>query len=90
MGVLLGIQMSICPIADAAASAMSVTSGGGVQGQLPCNKIGALLLADGVAIMNGTTIEVTGKAQTSMALRTSKTVPGWQLSWQSVALKVSS
>jgi hypothetical protein len=52
--------MTYCPIALAA---MSVTPGGGVQGQLPCNKIGALLLADGVAIMNGTTIEVTGKAQ---------------------------
>jgi hypothetical protein len=63
MGFLIGIQMTYCPVANAAASAMSVTSGGGVQGQLPCNKIGALLLADGVAIMNGTTIEVTGKAQ---------------------------
>jgi hypothetical protein len=60
MGILLSVQLTICPIADAAA-AMSVTSNGGVQGQLPVNKIGALLLADGVAIMNGDNIQVQGK-----------------------------
>ena len=68
MGFLLCLQLTCCPIVDAAAasSALSVTSGGGVQGKIPCNKIGALLLADGAAIMNGTTIEVTGKGQTQL------------------------
>ncbi len=39
----------------------------GIKGQAKCNKVGALLLSDGLAIMSGNTIEVTGKAQGSSA-----------------------
>lgn len=60
MGFIFAVQMTWCPMADSATE-LTVTSGGGVQGQVPCNKIGALLLADGLTIMNGSNIEVQGK-----------------------------
>lgn len=60
MGVLLTFQLSFCPIALAAVQ-VNATNDGGVQAQVPVNKIGALLLADGLAIMSGTTIAITAK-----------------------------
>lgn len=54
--------MTCGPIAYAAAES-SVTVDTGIKGQAKCNKIGALLLADGLAIMSGNSIEVTGKGK---------------------------
>jgi hypothetical protein len=61
VSLILGFQMTCGPIAFAAAE-ISATGSGGVQGQAKCNKIGALLLADGLAIMNGSTIAITAHA----------------------------
>lgn len=66
MTVLFAFQMTCSPIA-LAASETSVSIDSGVKGQAKCNKVGALLLSDGLAIMSGNTIEVTGKAQGSSA-----------------------
>lgn len=62
MGFIFAVQMTWCPMADSATE-LSVTSGGGVQGQVPCNKVGALLFTDGLAIMSGNTIEIQAKSQ---------------------------
>jgi hypothetical protein len=44
-----------------AAAEVTFTRDGGVQAKAPVNKIGALVLADGLAIMSGATIEVVSK-----------------------------
>lgn len=61
LSVLLSAQMS-CIQALAAAVNVNPTANT-VQGQVPCNKIGALLLADGLALMSGNTIEVSGHSR---------------------------
>lgn len=65
MVCLLAIQWVWCPYgADAATvnyTPSTPTSLGGLQGSVPVNKIGTLLLADAVAILNGNNIEVRGK-----------------------------
>lgn len=58
VSLILCFQSTLGPTALAAD--VTATGSGGLQGQVKCNKIGALLLADGLAIMNGVTIEVTG------------------------------
>lgn len=59
LSILLAVQLTCT---QALAAAVNVNPGGNsVQGQVPVNKIGSLLLAEGLAVMSGTSIEITGK-----------------------------
>jgi hypothetical protein len=61
-----------CFTAPAFAADVSYTPGGagGVKGQVPVNKIGSLLLADAVALLNNNTIEVKGKTKSNSDSKT--------------------
>jgi hypothetical protein len=52
----------------ALAAAVNYNQGGGVQGQVPVHKVGNLLFAEGLALLNGSDISVTAKSQTTNQL----------------------
>jgi hypothetical protein len=64
LSFLLVLQVTCFPqIASAAGVTYTSTGGGGVQAQIPVNKIGALLLVDAVAFLNNDVIEVKGQVK---------------------------
>ncbi len=74
LSVLLSVQMTCSP---SLAAAVSFTpSSGGLQGKVPCNKIGSLLLADGLALMSGNTIEITGQNKSDNSSKSTSQLSG--------------
>ncbi|HEY9712335.1 MAG TPA: hypothetical protein V6C72_02630 [Chroococcales cyanobacterium] len=64
MGVLFALQMTYQPIAaTAAASGITFDQSAGAQGSVACNKVGALLVAEGIAVMSGTSVEISAKGK---------------------------
>jgi hypothetical protein len=59
LSLLIAFQMTCYSIASAQVS----FSGNAMSGQAPVNKVGALLLTEGLAIMSANAIEITGKGQ---------------------------
>lgn len=59
LSLLIAFQMTCYSIASAQVS----FSGNAISGQAPVNKVGALLLTEGLAIMSANAIEITGKGQ---------------------------
>jgi hypothetical protein len=59
LSLLIAFQLTCYSVATAQVS----FSGSAISGQAPVNKVGALLLTEGLAIMSANTIEIQGKAQ---------------------------
>jgi hypothetical protein len=59
LSLLIAFQLTCYSVATAQVS----FSGDAVSGQAPVNKVGALLLTEGLAIMSANAIEITGKGQ---------------------------